>query len=365
MPAVLDWSPAVDPSPFARPVADALAAGAVVVLPGDAGYVALVNPAAPSAAAHLGALAGLADEPPAVLAYGPDDPPRLGLAVPVAARRLMARAWPAPLAVALPADGATFPVEWADAVRGRLTAGGRVRFRSPEHPLVEAVLPLLAGPVLVAETGRPALAAVLDRLGDAVGAAADGGERPAEPRPTEVLATAAGWEVVRPGAMGRDELEKLSARMVLFVCTGNTCRSPLAEGLAKVLLAERLGCRAEELPARGFWLLSAGVATYGGGPATPESVEAGAELGADLRAHRSRPVNPPLLAAADEVIAMTRGHADALAYRFPGVGPAARLLCPEGTDVDDPIGAGPEVYRACAQTIRDHLGRFIGGWTGS
>ncbi|MBX9581345.1 MAG: Sua5/YciO/YrdC/YwlC family protein [Gemmataceae bacterium] len=365
MPTVLDWSPAVDPSPFARQVADALAPGAVVVLPGDAGYVALVNPAAPSAAAHLDALGGLTDEPPAVLAAGPDDAARLGLDVPVAARRLMFRAWPAALAVALPADRAAFPSEWPGAVRGRLTAGGRVRFRSPDHPLFDAVLPALTAPALVVETGSGRPDPVLGRLGDAVGFAAAAGDRPADPRPTEVLTTPAGWDITREGAFGRDELEKLAARMILFVCTGNTCRSPLAEGLGKALLAERLGCRVDELPARGFWLLSAGVATSGGSPATPDSVEAGAELGADLRDHRSRPVNPQLLAAADDVIAMTRGHADALAYRFPGVGPAARLLCPEGGDVDDPIGAGPDVYRACGRAIRDHLGRFIPEWAGS
>jgi protein-tyrosine phosphatase len=363
MPTVLDWAPAVDPSPFARQAADALAAGTVAVFPGDAGYVALVNPAA--AAAHLGALAERTGEPPAVLAAGPDDAVRFGLEVPVAARRLMFRAWPAALTVALRADGASFPADWPEAVRDRLTAGGRVRFRCPDHPLFDAVLPALTTPALVVETGLGTAGAVLDRLGGAVGFAAAAGDRPADPRPTEVLATPAGWEVTREGAFGRDEVEKLAARLILFVCTGNTCRSPLAEGLGKALLAERLGCRVDDLPARGFWLLSAGVATYGGSPATPESVEAGAELGADLRNHRSRPVNPQLLAAADDVIAMTRGHADALAHRFPGVGPRPRLLCPEGGDVDDPIGAGPDVYRACGRAIRDHLGRLIAEWTGS
>ena len=71
------------------------------------------------------------------------------------------------------------------------------------------------------------------------------------------------------------------------MCTGNTCRSPLAEALAKKVLADRLGCTADELPGRGFWVLSAGVSAYGGGPASEESVTVAAEFGADLSGHRA------------------------------------------------------------------------------
>ncbi len=152
-----------------------------------------------------------------------------------------------------------------------------------------------------------------------------------------VRGTETGYDVVEEGAFPRDEIDRLAARIVLFVCTGNTCRSPLAESLAKKLLAERLNCTPDELPARGFWLLSAGVAAHGGGPASEESVAVAAEFGADLSRHASRPVNPQLLLAADDVIAMTRGHLHALEARYPGAGPAARLLGGD-EDLDDPIG---------------------------
>ena len=158
-------------------------------------------------------------------------------------------------------------------------------------------------------------------------------------------------------------MERFAARLVLFVCTGNTCRSPLAEGLAKKLLAARMGCEPAELPRRGVWVISAGVAAHGGGRATEESVVVATEFGADLSAHESRHVNPQLLAAADDVIAMTRGHANALTMRYPGVGPTPRLLCGDA-DLEDPIGAGLEVYRECARTILVHLERFIPEWTG-
>jgi protein-tyrosine phosphatase len=179
-----------------------------------------------------------------------------------------------------------------------------------------------------------------------------------------VTATAERYEITEAGLVPADEVEKLAARILLFVCTGNTCRSPLAEGLAKSMLAERLGCSVDELPRRGIWVLSAGVSAYSEAPAATEAVEVAAELGADLRGHRSRSVSAALLAAADDVIAMTRGHAQALAARFPDAGPNPRLLCGD-TDLDDPIGAGLEVYRHCARMIRSHLERFIPEWTGT
>jgi hypothetical protein len=61
---------------------------------------------------------------------------------------------------------------------------------------------------------------------------------------------------------------------------------------------------------------------------------------------------------------MTRSHLHALAARYPDVGPAARLLCGE-EDLDDPIGAGEEVYRECARTIARNLERFLPEWVGS
>src|SRR5690606_39043172 len=128
MPTVLDWNPTADPGEFARPVREALEAGLLVVLPGDAGYVVVAKPASPHAA-RLADVPATADDPPAVLAGGPEDAARLGLAVPVAARRLMLRAWPAPLVVALPAAGAALPADWPGPVRERMAREGFVRFR--------------------------------------------------------------------------------------------------------------------------------------------------------------------------------------------------------------------------------------------
>jgi protein-tyrosine phosphatase len=151
-------------------------------------------------------------------------------------------------------------------------------------------------------------------------------------------------------------------RSVLFVCTGNTCRSPLAEVLCKKLLADRLGVPAADLPARGFTVRSAGVSAFHGDAASPDAVEVAARWGADLAGHRSRPVNPELLAAATDVVAMTAGHVAVLAMRYPGYGPAPVVLG-GADDVPDPIGGDRADYEACASMIAAHLNRMIAEWT--
>jgi protein-tyrosine phosphatase len=354
MPLVIDWNATVDPSEVVRRTRDALAAAAAVVLPGDCGYLALWKPNTP-----------VELPTPAVLAWGPDEAAALGPSVPLVARRLMARAWPAPLVIELPA-----PAGWP--VRPGPEENRFARLRFPDHPLFDLVIPAVAdlGPVLVADTGDATAAGAVERLAGVVGLAVEAGHRPVA-APTVVRATDSGYAITEPGAFPRGEIERLAARIVLFVCTGNTCRSPLAEALAKRTLADRFGCPPDELPARGFWILSAGVAAYGGGPASPESVAVAAEYGADLSGHSSRPVNPQLLLAADDVIAMTQSHLDALAVRYPGVwngsppgtGSAPRLLC-GADDLDDPIGSDEGVYRECARTILRHLDRFLPEWMG-
>ena len=104
------------------------------------------------------------------------------------------------------------------------------------------------------------------------------------------------WTETRAGAIGREILADLAQCRILFVCTGNTCRSPLAMALCRVLLARRLGCSIAELPSRGFQVQSAGLAATIGELASAEAVEVVRDMGGDLAEHRSQPLTVDLLA---------------------------------------------------------------------
>ena len=138
---------------------------------------------------------------------------------------------------------------------------------------------------------------------------------------------------------------------VLFICTGNTCRSPMAEALCKKLLADRLGCLPAELGERGFLVQSAGLAAMMDLEASPDAVDAIRDLGADLSEHRSQQLTGDLLASADHILVMTQSHLLTLLPFCPEGRPQPRLLAGEGQDVPDPMGAEPEVYRECALQI--------------
>ena len=113
------------------------------------------------------------------------------------------------------------------------------------------------------ETAADALAGLKGRVSLVVDA---GPARHA--RPSTVVRVGADdfYTVLRQGAISARRLARLARTRVLIVCTGNMCRSPMAVGLARKILAQRLGCTPEDLGSHGFEVTSAGTAAAGAGP---------------------------------------------------------------------------------------------------
>lgn len=128
----------------------------------------------------------------------------------------------------------------------------------------------------------------------------------------------------------------------------------MAEGLAKVMLAKRLGVASEALENAGVRVRSAGVYASAGSPATPEAVDAVSAMGADLLDHTARRLTLDEVQDADVIYAMTQSHAQAVLAIVPTAADKLTCLDPQG-DITDPIGAGPEVYRATAKMIGDAI----------
>ena len=144
---------------------------------------------------------------------------------------------------------------------------------------------------------------------------------------------------------------------VLFVCTGNTCRSPMAEGLMRRALKNRKDITTE----------SAGVAAYGGSKASPETLSMLKKMGATLKGFRSQPVTEELLTKATHVFAMTEGHLAMLEAHFPEHSAKFFLLREfsgikdrrEGIDVPDPIGMGLPAYEEVAAVFEAAIPAII------
>lgn len=142
---------------------------------------------------------------------------------------------------------------------------------------------------------------------------------------------------------------------VIFVCTANICRSPVAEALFCDWLRQRLAAGADA-----WRVSSAGTWADEGAPASAYSAEVMAEAGLDLSAHRSRRVDRQMLEAADLVLCMTRSQREALQVEFPDLAGRVQLLtimAGPAYDVADPYGGPRQGYVEMAAELKQIVER--------
>ena len=334
-----------EPDVIARAVA-VLAQGGIVALPTETVYGLAARVDLPSAMDRLRTLKNRPDgEPFPVQVPDMQAARELVGEFPHAALPLMVHFWPGPLTIVFP-----------DA---RLNAGGKgLGLRVPAHPVPLAVL-RGAGGALAVPSANPRGApppveagAVAAYFPEDVDLVLDAGPTQIKESSTVVRLMDKGWELLREGLISAEMIGRLiDPRMVLFVCMGNTCRSPMAAALAARVLEDHLGISPQAL---GIRVLSAGTDSRSGARASRLAREAAGELGLALEGHRARRLTSAIIRGAALVLCMSRREVARVLELAPDARQKTVLLdAPE--EIPDPMGEGIDAYRRALEAIRRAL----------
>lgn len=348
-----------DPALVAR-VRDVLASGGLVALPTETvyGIAARADQDAPLARLrelkgrpadmalswHVGSAAALE---------------RFGRVSPMV-QRLVRRYWPGPLTLVLP--GVPPGCE-------RVARGGWTGVRLPAHAGTAGLLSEIDFPVVLSSANlhgdapRVEAEGVGRDLGQGLALILDGGPARLGESSSVLRVGPGSFELLRPGLFDLAQLRAVAGLAIAFVCTGNTCRSPMAEGLARTLLARRLECAPGGLADFGFRLRSMGVFAGVGAEPSPHAVEVLAERGIDISRHRSRTATLEEVVAQDRVYCLTASHLEALRLLLPPTKAGhLDLLDPLGGDVPDPFGGSLSEYARCARRIEELIEQRLDEW---
>lgn len=277
--------------------------------------------------------------------------------------RLMRRCWPGPVILSF-ADGyergpwSALPEETVQALGSSEVASAR-SLRVSKNEVFQEILRLLPAPVLCRDI-RPGEGGSLNGSAPkSLQLMIENGAPDFTDPVTRVIVEGDAWRIAESGVVTESMLRRLSARVVLFVCTGNTCRSPMAEAIFRKLMSERLGCAEDELADRGYLAISAGLMAANGHPASPESVEVLQPHGIDATMHASRALTESLLDQSDDIFTMTHSHLEGILHTRSDLSDKSRLLSSDGCDISDPIGGTLEDYESCRRQITEEIQSIV------
>jgi len=268
--------------------------------------------------------------------------------VPEYAGKLIDAYWPGPLTMVFSASDRV--KKWG------LDKNGTIGIRIPKHPALQIILGQLDCPLATTSANVSGIqescnvGQVMESFKDPVDLILDGGELP-RCRPSTVLDLSREHPVIlRRGDIGRRELSELlqlpvkqDKVEVLFVCTGNTCRSPMAEGYLKHILPKQWRDRVT--------VRSCGTRALPGMPATDKGQETAKKCGFDLSGHQSRTLTDSLMKQSDIIIALEEGHRQDARKLFPKA--QVDLLSVDG--VPDPIGGTLDDYAKTLELIKREM----------
>ena len=368
MPAVIiDLKSEEDRRDVVHRAVEALSAGKVIAIPTETVYGLAASALHPQAVERLFEIKGRSKDTPLAYAvksldealdYVPD--------MSTLARRVARRSWPGPVTLVLDAKHPDSVIHRLDPIIQNATIpSGTVGLRVPAHETALQIMRLCAGPIVLTSanlSGQPDAIdgqRVIESVGDQIDLILDDGPTNFGKPSSVVKVDEAGISMLRQGVVDQATIEKLKSFIALIVCTGNTCRSPMGEGLLRKRLAGKLGCEIDTLEQQGVSILSAGIAAMPGSPAAAQAVEVMNLLGVDISSHASQPITGQLAQFADVILTMTNGHRQALISHWPTLESRTKTVRRDGADVSDPIGAPVDVYQACAQQIDENLAQWV------